>query len=230
MTFTLNGIGTQTYGKLNRLERADHCDHCQTLGTLQSYDTTKYFVILFVPLIPLGKLRILDHCQRCNRWRQVNLKKWQHDKEAALRSALDGLKRNHQDADAVRTALATATQFQDQTLLLKLKSLVDTMTHDHETQILYASASIYFGNPQEAITPLKHAIAAHDTRETREHLAATLLEIGDSQQAEQYVDYVWKEPDPTHLPMCRAIAEAYQQSNDHAAAIDGATESATRRD
>ncbi|MCA9215750.1 MAG: hypothetical protein KDB27_21945 [Planctomycetales bacterium] len=227
MTFTINGIGTQIYGKHNRLTRNDHCEHCHDFGVLQSYDTTKYFVVLFVPLIPLSKLRIFDHCPSCNRWRQLSLKAWEAEKENALREAFERLKSNHNDPDAVKQAIATATQFQDESLLLKLKDLTANMPHDEEVQILYAVALGHFGQSHAAVEPLERAIAVNDSRDTREQLAITLVQIGEAERAEQTVDYVWNEDSPEHIPVQRVIAEGYFNTNDQSAALDRVNRMAT---
>ena len=47
MAFTFNGIGTTYYGQ-------------RDFGPEGSYVTTEWFVVLFVPLIPIKSLRVLD--------------------------------------------------------------------------------------------------------------------------------------------------------------------------
>ena len=57
MPSTVNGIGTWYYGKDNLVTRNDRCEFCGNYGELKSYDTTLYFVVVFIPLIPLGRKR-----------------------------------------------------------------------------------------------------------------------------------------------------------------------------
>src|SRR5438067_26474 len=88
MPSTINGIGTWYWGKTHILTRNDTCEFCKSYGQLSSYDTTLYFVVFFLPVIPLGRKRILNQCPRCRRHRAISLKKWEEQKTASLVSAL----------------------------------------------------------------------------------------------------------------------------------------------
>lgn len=67
MPTTVNGIGTHYYGKKNVLTRTAACAACHRVGALESYDTRLWFVIVFIPVIPLGRKRIMDECPVCRR-------------------------------------------------------------------------------------------------------------------------------------------------------------------
>ena len=49
-----DGIGTWYYGKRRIHRYKSTCSFCQRVGELESYDTTLYFVIFMIPLIPLS--------------------------------------------------------------------------------------------------------------------------------------------------------------------------------
>ena len=55
MPHVLNGIGTWYYGKGNLTQYRATCVSCGKTGKLSSYDTTKYFAFLMLPIVPLGK-------------------------------------------------------------------------------------------------------------------------------------------------------------------------------
>ena len=65
MPYTFNGIGTWYYGKKNLHDLQDTCEHCGAYANLSSYDTTKYFVFVYLPILPLGKYRVLNDCDEC---------------------------------------------------------------------------------------------------------------------------------------------------------------------
>lgn len=67
MPTTVNGIGTHYYGKRNRSVRRGQCRSCGHVGDLASYDTRLWFVVIFIPIIPLGRKRIIDDCPSCRR-------------------------------------------------------------------------------------------------------------------------------------------------------------------
>jgi len=68
---TINGIGTHYYGGANRSARVDVCKSCGRSATLSSYDTREWFCVLFIPIIPLQKYRILNDCSSCRRHHRV---------------------------------------------------------------------------------------------------------------------------------------------------------------
>ncbi len=71
MPATINGIGTHYYGGANRSARVDVCKSCGRSATLSSYDTREWFCVLFIPLIPLHKYRILNDCSSCRRHHRI---------------------------------------------------------------------------------------------------------------------------------------------------------------
>jgi tetratricopeptide (TPR) repeat protein len=64
---TINGIGTHYYGAQNRSARVDTCKFCRRSATLSSYDTREWFCVIFIPLIPMRKFRILNDCASCRK-------------------------------------------------------------------------------------------------------------------------------------------------------------------
>src|SRR5262245_44832200 len=76
MPTTYNGIGTHYYGKSNLDTRVHNCPQCGHHTTLSSYDTRLWFVVVFLPVIPLARKRIIDDCAACRRHYAVDLEKW----------------------------------------------------------------------------------------------------------------------------------------------------------
>ena len=71
MPATINGIGTHYYGAQNRSARVDTCKFCGRSATLSSYDTREWFCVIFLPLIPMGKFRILNDCSICRKHHRI---------------------------------------------------------------------------------------------------------------------------------------------------------------
>jgi tetratricopeptide (TPR) repeat protein len=100
MPFTLNGIGTHYYGSSNRSARVDVCEFCKRSTTLASYDTREFFCILYIPLIPIAKYRIIDFCSSCRRHRRLSSKEFTAKLEATLAPLREAVKRSPQDPQA----------------------------------------------------------------------------------------------------------------------------------
>ena len=108
MPYTLNGVGTWYYGKRNVHRLRNVCSQCSAVGDLESYDTTLYFVVVFVPLLPLARKRVMDSCPSCGAHRVMPLAAWDKAKSEGLTGALDRLQAAPGDREAVLNALGTA--------------------------------------------------------------------------------------------------------------------------
>jgi hypothetical protein len=62
---TINGIGTMYYGRRNASSAAGQCEWCGQQTTLSEYETTLFFTIIYIPLIPPGKKQVLSECAAC---------------------------------------------------------------------------------------------------------------------------------------------------------------------
>jgi tetratricopeptide (TPR) repeat protein len=88
MPQTVNGIGTHYYGKKNKDSYPGVCRSCGAQGILESYDTRLWFVVFFVPVIPLGRKRITDYCPRCSRHYYMSQAQWEKVRQESVSAAL----------------------------------------------------------------------------------------------------------------------------------------------
>ena len=84
MPSTYNGIGTHYYGKTNIQKRPGPCPHCHRAVELTSYDTRLWFVVVFIPIIPIRRKRIIDYCPACTRHFAADLEKWETAKQLEM--------------------------------------------------------------------------------------------------------------------------------------------------
>ena len=89
MPTTVNGIGTHYYGKRNHTKRQGTCRACGRTAELESYDTRLYFVVIFIPIIPLGRKRIIDQCPACQRHFVADQDQYMMGRQLAMSGALD---------------------------------------------------------------------------------------------------------------------------------------------
>ena len=89
MPITYNSVGTRYSGKRNVETRTAACHSCGRHVTLTSYDTRLFFVILYIPLIPLARKRIIDECPVCRRHYALDAEKWETQKQLGISGALD---------------------------------------------------------------------------------------------------------------------------------------------
>lgn len=89
MPTTINGIGTHYYGKQDLATRPGVCPHCKCQGNLESYTTRLWFVIVFIPIIPLKRVRVLDSCPACRRHWAADPEKFEEARQTAVSEALE---------------------------------------------------------------------------------------------------------------------------------------------
>ena len=111
MPTTYNGIGTHYYGNKNSSRRKAVCQQCGHTAELKSYETRLWFVVLFVPIIPLGRKRITDQCEVCSRHYAVPAKQWETGRQAATAAAMEQFRQEQSEESAIGVH-ATLLSFQ----------------------------------------------------------------------------------------------------------------------
>ncbi len=196
MPYTFNGVGTSYWGKANLETVQGECEHCQNAGELRSYDTSKYFVVLFIPVLPLGRLRILDECPHCRRHRAMKLKQWQRLRREAVPAAIREWTDHPSDAELAKAALQACAFYNDQQSLVSLTGKILTrFPNDTEMMAYVASLLEYFGHYQEAERLLRRALEIESTPEIREPLGVILLRQGRPDEVRPSPDEVRPSPD-----------------------------------
>lgn len=68
--------GTMFLTEKRLRQRTDKCQFCGQVRTISSFEGFKVFHIYGVPLIPLGKKKVLNKCKGCKRYLQLSISKW----------------------------------------------------------------------------------------------------------------------------------------------------------
>jgi tetratricopeptide (TPR) repeat protein len=221
MPTVYNGIGTWYYGKrrIHRLKGV--CNFCHAVGELQSYDTTLYFVVFFVPILPLSRKRVLEACPYCNRHRVVSLKKWEQSKSEDIARLLEKLEQNPDDRDTIQVALSLAIAYQDAALFEKLaNSLAAHRLEDPALQAQLGGAYAYFAKQPEAEAAYRASLAVEDNSVVRRQLALVLLKQGRPDDAVPYIRDILENKIKEESWLVYYLIEAYQAQGMHQQALD----------
>lgn len=221
MPTVVNGIGTWYYGKkrIHRLKNV--CSFCNRTAELESYDTTLYFVIAFIPLVPLGRKRILEQCPACQKHRVVSLDKWEATKAQDLARLLDELRANPDDRATIQSAIALATFYQDEVLFDKLApALAGHRLDDAAIQAQLGAAYSYFARRQEAEAAFRASLAVQDDPAVREQLALNLLRQHRPEEASPYLRHILDERLSDRAGMIYLLVEGYQAEGMHQEALE----------
>ncbi len=76
MPFSFNGVGTIYYGRENVRTRQAQCGICGESAALTSFDTGLFVILVFIPILPLGRKRVIDQCPACRRHHAMPLDEW----------------------------------------------------------------------------------------------------------------------------------------------------------
>ena len=220
MPHVINGIGTWYYGKRNIHRISGHCQHCNSPAGLESYDTTLYFVVVFVPLIPLSKKRIIEKCPACSMHSAMALSEWRRVKSESVNEVLDKLRADPDNRDTILKAIGVATTFQDEELFHKMSDkLAGDRTDDAPIQAQLGRAYGYFARHDEAARSYVQSLKVEDNPDVRELLGLTFLRLGDPQRAEGCFSHVIDDADAEDAWMLYQLVVAYQAEGMHAEAL-----------
>ena len=112
MPTTYNGIGTHYYGKKNKKSRHAVCQQCRYKAQLISYETRLWFVVIFVPVIPLGRKRIMDQCSVCSWHYATPMALWETGRQVDTAEAMSQF-RKEQSAETALIVHATLIRYQE---------------------------------------------------------------------------------------------------------------------
>ena len=186
-----DGIGTWYYGKQRVHTRKGTCPFCGNFTELRSYDTTLFFVVFMVPLIPLARKRILEQCAACKQHRVLPLKQWEEAKLTQGAEVLEKLRNQPNDSETIVQALVFAQAYQDEELF---DQLVAPLAKDHpddaaiQTQL--GNGYAYFAHWSQAEQAYRTALASDDSDALRELLAWTLLKQGRPEEARPLLQFL----------------------------------------
>jgi len=103
-------------GNFNRRNEQTHrgtCDNCGYTGYLRCYDSSRYFSLYFIPLLPTGSNHVLDECPQCKHGKMISQGNWKKLRREELDPALSDFAAKPHNAEFAERALSLAAQFED---------------------------------------------------------------------------------------------------------------------
>jgi tetratricopeptide (TPR) repeat protein len=207
------------------------CRSCGRVTTLTSYDTGLYVVVLFIPVIPLGRKRIIEECGACRRHAVLPLADWERAKRRAD-DAIAAYRNAPTNSDLAEEALRACASYRNLPALLNLAPDVErNLPRDAKTLGILSVVYDGFGRTGDAERVLRLAVtnepAEHATEkdasiadEVREMLASCLIRQGKTGEAEEHVRHVIDDAIPDRIDVLYQLAQGYQLQGNHEKALE----------
>jgi tetratricopeptide (TPR) repeat protein len=221
MPSMINGVGTNYVGKQNLDRNYSVCEQCHYHGELLSYDTRLWFVVLLIPIIPLGKKRILDYCPQCTAHKMLVYDEWQKIGSEVLTEAQQEFAKAPNDPDISIKYHATLDYWNQKE---EAKTLAEKMNskfkRNFDIQMYLGTWYERKGKAQAADTFFEQALSVDpDNPEAKRAVAMGYIENGEMEKAEELLAYMKTKGEHQDFGVLFMLADAYQKKNLHNKAL-----------
>ncbi|MCJ8328708.1 MAG: hypothetical protein HRT89_02265 [Lentisphaeria bacterium] len=214
MAGTVNGVGTWYYGKQNLIERYGECTWCQSDTILSSYDTRKYAVLFYVPVIPLTKLHISQQCSVCQQHTLIPLKEWTEQKLQMRHEAQTAYQAKPQNSEEAIRLIETLHIYEYyENYSEDVYEIAESFPLDEKVQLAASRGFYYFHELDEAERCLKRVVQINDCHANREFLAEILIHNGKANEAEEYLSHIIGDELSDRVYYICLLAEAFMLEN-----------------
>ena len=223
MPTTYNGVGTRYVGDRNGATRTAVCQSCGRHANLYSYDTRLWFVFLFIPIIPLGRKRILDQCSVCQRHYAIDADKWETQKQLGISGATDTYEANP-TPEAAMELHQTMLNFHQRAQAAEFRrGMVEKFPANAHVHAYLGEALTRAGHPAEGAPFFTRALELRpDLPEARVGVAFRHVGTQRLDDARALLDFL-ERPGAEHLyslePL-EILADAYRSAGQHARALE----------
>jgi tetratricopeptide (TPR) repeat protein len=223
MPTTVNGIGTHYVGRRNVSKRTGPCPHCGRTVELTSYDTGLWFVIVFIPIFPLGRKRIIDQCPACRLHYAVDKQKWETARQLEISGAQEEFRKNPTPEAAIAVHQQLLKFHQRVEAQQFRQEMLQRFPHNAHIEAHLGAALEVLGQRAEAMQHYKNALSLRpDLPEARIGVARAHQHEGQLDEARKLLDFLEK-PGASQLYSLQpleTLARAYQNVGQHNAALE----------
>ena len=188
-----------------------------------SYDTRLFFVILYIPIIPLARKRILDECPVCRRHYAIDAEKWETQKQLGISGAMDTYEASP-TPEAAMELHQTMLNFHQRAQAAEFRrGMVEKFGENAHVRAYLGEALTRAGNAAEGAPHFTRALELRpDLPEARVGVARQHLGAQRLDDARGLLDFLEK-PGAEHLyslePL-EMLADSYRAAGQHAPALE----------
>jgi tetratricopeptide (TPR) repeat protein len=222
MPYVMNGCGTWYYGKKNLETYEGRCRACGKDGNLRSYDTTLYFVLLFIPVFPLKKRHIIDECPQCKRHFALAPTEWQRIRDEEISKAFQEFRANPKTEELAKNALTRCVAYRERErfaeLVVEVKKIFPRST---DLLISIGQMQIFLGLLDDAEKTFSNILQLDPINEVAsEGLAETYIRMLKPEKAEPLLSHIIDIGIPDKAFYFNWLAGSYQAVGKHSEALE----------
>lgn len=206
------------YGRRDAASRPGLCPHCKAHANLDSYTTRLFFVVFFIPLIPLKRVRIIDQCSSCQKHWAANPDDYEKAKQKAVAGALEA----YRDQPTMENALIAHGQLLTYHMYKEASTLreaaLEQFPDSAELRETLGSHLDQMGKSADAVPLYEQAFQKNpDLPEVRHRLALCRQNENRLDEAYELLDFLRKPGAGTsfNLDRLQSLASAYQKQKNH---------------
>jgi len=222
MPTTINGIGTQYYGRKHPRVYDGYCEVCKRAAKLTDYETGYYFVVMFIPVMPLGKKQIIGECSLCRRHRVMPLSQWEQLRDETLQSGLDELAQHMDEPKRAIDLLERMTVFNQLDEAMELAAATANQhASDYDTQLAIGSWYERQGQGKLSDKCFARAIRmAPDHPSSKRILAVEAIQKGNPNAAADHLETLRGSDEHYDPALFFMLANAHQTAGNHQQALE----------
>ncbi len=216
MPTLINGMGSSYFGRRDARVRQDVCEFCGKKVSLRSYETTKWFVLGFIPICPLGDKMILDMCPRCTGHRVLSLKEWDRVRDHGIEKINRSFDSGSATPRQAMEGLLVMAHF-DTVLAMEMADKISQRFPDNDDlQLALGKWHRLQHRHSQANEHCERALELNpDNLCARRELGIACLGTGDLNRAEEFLSHIIADCKPADAPVLARLAEVYHQRDDN---------------
>jgi len=222
MPTTINGIGTHYYGKNDIEHFQGVCDQCNDATTLCNYETKLWFVVIYIPIIPLGRKMILSDCSSCGQHYVMPLHEWENIKKSEIEGSANEFSENQDDPEVALKMFNTLLSFNKKTESEKMANILALkFADDLDVQMALGVWHEQAGRSHEADDCFGNALEIDpENPGPRRAVGVGKIEQGKMKEANELLS-VLLPPSEYYDPIVfYMLGKGYQAQEDHAQAME----------
>lgn len=211
--------GAKNYSRSDVMVRRGTCDACGYAGRFQDYNASRFGHLYYIPLIPLGRKRVLSECPNCRGGRVLPYRHWEDLVQNQWRQRIQAFRADSNRENAI-AALAESSVFATD---LELSALFERVIQEHaedaEVMCLLGVMAYQRCRNQVALEALSAALMMDETHETRAVLAEVLMATHELDEAQMHTNQLVEAGHPAGASVLWQLASVYQKHARHSEAL-----------